>query len=102
MGQGAAGDNIHPGGGNFHETFISYVARSFQQSPSFCYGHRLAHHFNIHIVQHNNIGTGCQGLLKLCQVGYFNFDAHGERSPFPDRFNGGSDASGGADMVFFN
>jgi hypothetical protein len=86
-----------------HQCFIRNIPRSFQFGFAFGERYCFADFIEAEVVQHDDVGTGVEGLLQFFEVFYFYF--------YFDRFAGGDfvcagnrvgDAAAGGDVVFFN
>ncbi len=92
---------IDAGGGKFGQGIEGDITGYFQLGAALIDGDSLTHHGNIEVVQHHDIGVGCQRLFQLGQrfdLYLYRF-ARIEMTSLINRFG---NSAAGKDMVLFD
>lgn len=74
FGQRADGDVVHTGFGEFTDRVERDVPGNFKLGAAVSQFYRLAHLLSFEIVEHDDIGSGLNGLLQLFQAFDFHFN----------------------------
>lgn len=107
MGQRPDGNDVHAGFRHRPQCFVRDTAAGLQQRtvPPVGPARRpaqlrcLLHGGTVHVVQHNDIGSGLQGLLDLLQIACLHLQLDHVAQLLPDQGNGGRDTARSVNMV---
>ncbi len=101
LGQRAHRDIVHSGRGKLGQSLQSDVAGDLQLGAALIEATGFAHHGQVEVVQHHDIGTGGQCLLQFGQG--FDLDLHRfVRIEATSLLDGAGDAATGKDMVLLD
>jgi hypothetical protein len=75
MGQRPHRDEVNPSLGDGADAVEAHVPGSFEGDTASDESHGFAHQLKGHVVEHDHVGAGGQGVSDLGEVGRFDFDA---------------------------
>src|SRR5512140_1126993 len=99
MGQGADGDKIDPRLGDGADAVEGHVPGGLERHAAPDEGDRLVHRLVRHVVEHDQIGAGGQGLADLEEAGRLDLDADPRADPGPGAADGFADAPDEAQVI---
>lgn len=99
MGQGADGDDVHPGFGDGTEGLLPDTAARLEESPAIHDPDGFGHGRAIHIVEHDDVRPGIERLPDLVEVAGLHLEFHHMPELFPDSRHRLGNPAGSVDMV---
>ncbi|BAF58407.1 hypothetical protein PTH_0227 [Pelotomaculum thermopropionicum SI] len=99
MGEGAGRNQVDPCCGHGPDVFFADPAGGLHQGAPVNQGHGLLHGRRVHVVQHDDVGPGLQGLFYPSQVLHFNLNPGRVGSAPPRRLHRRPDPAGRFDVV---